>query len=140
MWNVPCIGVSVEVSPPVRLLVLDGSRVLHILVVRLAPPDVEVETVQSFQDALTILRYWPPDGVIVNVAPTPLAWREIKRVCHRHDPPIPVLFESCVYKTPQEAGIGELGSESTFLTKPYPLERLREEITRLVSPGVAVHS
>ena len=121
-----------------RLLVLDGSRVLHVLVARLVPPEVEVETVQDFQDALGILRHRPPDAVIVNVTPAALSWREIKRICHRHDPPIPVLFESCIHRSPEEAGIGELDSESSFLTKPYPLNRLREEIDRLVSESVAV--
>ena len=115
-----------------HLLVLDGSRVLLSLVRRLAPERVEVESVATFDDALKRLAVRPPDALIVDVTPSDLPWHELQRLCEKHNPPIPVLYESCVYRSPLDAGLGMLNRTDSFLEKPYSLDALRTEIERLV--------
>ena len=115
-----------------RYLILDGSRILVSLVRRLSPEDVEVEEVAGFDEAMAVLRSNPPDAVIVNLGPADLPWGELKTYCSRHRPQIPVLFESCVYQTPIDAGIGDLNHSATFLLKPYGLEQLRTALDRLL--------
>ncbi|MCP4205291.1 MAG: response regulator [bacterium] len=114
-----------------RYLILDGSRILASLVRRLSPANVEVEEVGSFDEAMEVLRRNPPDAVIVNLGPADLPWQELKTYCKNHRPKIPVLFESCVYQTPLDAGIGDLNHSATFLLKPYGLEELRTALDRL---------
>lgn len=116
-----------------RLLVLDGSRLLQMVVRHLAPAEVEVEEALSFDQAVDKLRADPPDALIVNVVPVDLNWHDLKAFCESHSPRIPVLFESCVYRSPEEAGLGSLDQSARFLTKPYSVESLREEIERLVA-------
>lgn len=115
-----------------RLLILDGSRILVSIVERLTPESVEIEAVASFDEALASVRDNPPDGVIANLGPAELPWREFKIYCRSHDPPIPILFESCVYSSADEAGIGGLNHSAAFLAKPYSLDDLRSELERLL--------
>lgn len=116
-----------------RLLVLDGSRVLYCLVERLAPEGVQVEHTTSFDQAIEELQNHAPDAVIVNVTPTELPWAHLQALCHEHRPyPIPVLYESSVFLSPQEAGIDELDSHSTFVTNPFHPSDLRRHIHRLL--------
>ena len=115
-----------------RLLVLDGSRVLVALVHRLAPPGVEVECADSIEQAFKILMLYPPDALIVNVSPARIGWNRLQGLCHEHAPPIPTLYESCVYHSPREAGIHDLDPWSAFLAKPYHAEDLKLQIDRLV--------
>jgi DNA-binding response OmpR family regulator len=115
--------------------------VLLALVKRLAPEGVQVESAATFDDALKILALRPPQALIVNLTPADLPWDELQRLCERRSPPIPVLYESCIYRSPLDAGLGELKTDH-FLEKPYSLTVLREEITRLVeaaAEGGAAH-
>lgn len=114
-----------------RVLILDGSRILVSLVRRLAPGPVELEEVAAFDEALARLRDDPPDALIVNVSPADLPWRQLKALCEDHTPKIPVLFESCVHESAIDAGIGDLNHSAAFLSKPYGLEQLRAELKRL---------
>lgn len=115
-----------------RLLVLDGSRVLPTLVRRMVPRGTEIIEAVSFDTAFAQLRVDPPDAVIVNVAPVDLPWQELKSYCQEHRPKIPVLFESCVYRGPAEAGLDELNHSSWFLPKPYSMDDLRMALRLLV--------
>ncbi len=119
----------------IRLLVLDGSQILSSLVHRLAPGPVEVEEVATFDEAVVRLENDPPDALIVNVGPAALPWRRLKVICADHKPKIPVLFESCVYETPLDAGIGSLNHSAAFLPKPYGVEQLRTQLERLIDSG-----
>ncbi len=121
----------------VRLLVLDGSRVLPAVVARLVPSGVEVESARSFREASRRLRERPPEALIVNVGPSPLPWRQLQELCASHRPPIPVLYESCVYHDPVEAGLGQLSPCGHFLEKPYSIDQLRREIDWLVDQAEA---
>lgn len=116
-----------------RLLVLDGSLVLPSLVRRLAPAEVEVEAADSFERAVARLIAHPPDAVIVNVGPADLPWQQLKSFCEGHTPKIPVLFESCVYRDPAEAGLTPLDPSASFLCKPYSVDDLRSAIRLLIS-------
>ena len=120
-----------------HLLVLDGSRVLLFVVRRLAPPGVEVESVTTFDDALKRLALKPPDAMIINLTPSDLPWNKLQRLCQKHSPPIPVLYESCIYRSPLEAGLGSLDGTGNFLEKPYSIADLRSEIERLVEMAAA---
>ena len=115
-----------------HLLVLDGSTVLPALVRRLAPPGVDVECAATFEEARLRLTERPPEAMIVNLTPAELPWWELQILCQEHCPPIPVLFESCVHHSPDEAGLESLSSSGRFLEKPYSLPQLRAEIERLV--------
>jgi len=115
-----------------RLLVLDGSRVLPTLVRRLVPDGVEIEVADEFDRAVAILTAHPPDAVIANVGPSDLPWQELKTFCENHSPKIPVLFESCVYTGPDEAGLDSLNHSTCFLAKPYPVDDLRKAIRLLI--------
>lgn len=120
-----------------HLLVLDGSQVLLSLVRRLAPAEVEVESAATFDEALKRLALRPPQALIVDLTPSDLPWGELQRLCQKHDPPIPVLYESCVHRNPLEAGLGALNGSGHFLEKPYSLSDLRREIERLVDVAAA---
>jgi DNA-binding response OmpR family regulator len=115
-----------------RLLILDGSRILASLVTRLTPEGVEIEEVATFGQAVKSLHDNPPDAVIANLGPAELPWREFKRNCLEHNPQIPILFESCVYESPDDAGLGTLDYSAAFLAKPYGLSDLRDQLERLL--------
>ena len=115
-----------------RLLILDGSRILASLVERLTPEGVEIEEVATFDEAVASVHENPPDAVIANLGPAELPWREFKIYCRDHRPQIPILFESCVYISPDEAGIGRLNHSAAFLAKPYGLDDLRSQLERLL--------
>lgn len=116
-----------------RILVVDGSRVLPTLVGKVGPSDAEIETADDFKQAEQILKDRPPDAVIANVSADGLPWGRFKSLCEDQFPSIPVLFESCVHKSAEEAGLGLLDEFSSFITKPYALSELRSEIDRLVA-------
>jgi DNA-binding NtrC family response regulator len=116
----------------VHILVLDGSRVLLTLVKRLAPPGVEVEFAATFDEALKRLALRPPQALIVDLTPADLPWAELHRLCSKYDPPIPVLYESCIYHNLVEAGLPDLDGTGHFLEKPYSVEQLGREIEHLV--------
>jgi DNA-binding response OmpR family regulator len=111
-----------------RLLVLDGSRVLRQVVERLVSSEVEVESADTFDEAYDVLCGRPPDAAIVTLGPSELPWRKIQRCCFEHQPPIPVLFESCVFHDAEEAGLDDLDDLGAFLTKPYHTAELKGAI------------
>ena len=105
---------------------------LPTLVRRLAPTEVEIETVTDFEHAEQRLREHPPGAAIVNVSASDLPWARFRELCERNRPPIPVLFESCVFDCSEDAGIGALSDSSGFITKPHAIDELRLEIKRLM--------
>ena len=115
-----------------HLLVLDGSLVLPALVRRLVPQGVVVEVASDFDHAVAVLAAQPPDAVIANVGPSDLPWEDLRKFCQEHHPKIPVLFESCVFRDAEEAGLGPLNHSAYFIRKPYAYEELRAQIRRLL--------
>ncbi len=116
-----------------RLLILGDSRIAASLVRRVLPDDVEIQEVGTFGEAMNRLRDNPPDAVIADLGTAELPWLELKAYCQSRRPKIPVLFESSLYRTPEEAGIGHLNHSASFLAKPYRLADLRKEIRRLLN-------
>jgi DNA-binding response OmpR family regulator len=94
-----------------------------------------VESASCFKEAQRILQNEPPDALIVNLTPTDLPWRALKDICDSHQPPIPVIYESCVFKNAADAGIGDLSANSTFLPKPYPLKELKQQLRKMLRNG-----
>lgn len=115
-----------------RLLVLDGSKLLPWTVRRLVPADVEIEIAASSVDALRVLRDHPPDAAIVNVDPGGPPWQEIGRLCLERRPPIPVLFESNVFRSASEACV-ELRRGVAFLPSSARTPELRGALDRLLA-------
>ena len=116
-----------------RLLVLSGSRILPAVIARLVPEGVEVEEARTLADASRRLRERPPEAMIVNVRPASAPWEKLRDLCERRNPPIPVLYESCVFHDPAEAGLGRLSRCGHFLEKPYTIEQLRNEVERMAA-------
>jgi hypothetical protein len=113
-------------------LVLDGSRLLPWTVRRLVPAGVEIEIAASSVEALQMLRDHPPDAAIVNVDPGGPPWREIGRLCLEMRPPIPVLFESNVFRSAAEACI-ELRRGAAFLPSSARTPELRGALALLLA-------
>ncbi|MGB3561574.1 MAG: hypothetical protein WBH75_05390 [Thermoanaerobaculia bacterium] len=122
-----------------RFLVIDGSRILPALIERLAPPGVEVEMASTYDEAKCTICGRPPSAVIVNLGPADLPWHELHECCRTQSPPIPVLYESCIYHSPDEVGIGCLDEDCAFLTKPYSVAELRIQLERLLKHSSEPH-
>ncbi|MGB5161482.1 MAG: hypothetical protein WBO69_02735 [Thermoanaerobaculia bacterium] len=115
-----------------RFLVLDGSHLLISIIKRILDGQVDLEEVSTFDDALSALEKRPPEAVIANIGPDGLPWREFQDLCQGRSPKIPVLFESCVFHSPEEAGLGPLNHSCFFIEKPYHASDLKEQLERLV--------
>ncbi len=115
-----------------RFLVLDGSHLLVSLIQRILDGKIELEEVATFDAALKALESRPPEAVIANIGPDGLPWRQFQDVCQGHSPKIPVLFESCVFRSAEEAGLGPLNHSCFFIEKPYHTSDLREQLELLV--------
>ena len=115
-----------------RFLVLDGSHLLISIIKRILDGQVDLEEVSTFDEALVALEQRPPEAVIANIGPDGLPWRDFQDVCQGHSPKIPVLFESCVFHSPEDAGLGPLNHSCFFIEKPYHAADLKEQLERLV--------
>ncbi len=115
-----------------RLMLLNGGMALSTVVRRLVPEEVEIVELDSFAKAADCLREDPPEAAIIDLTPMALPWCELQSLCTFHEPPIPVLFESCIHDSPREAGLEELDRNASFLAKPYHLADLQAEIDRLI--------
>jgi DNA-binding response OmpR family regulator len=105
---------------------------LPALIERLAPAGVEVEMASTYDEAKCTICGRPPSAVIVNLGPADLPWHELHECCRTQSPPIPVLYESCIYHSPDEVGIG-------CLTKPYSVAELRIQLERLLKQASEPH-
>ena len=115
-----------------RFLVLDGSHLLVSLIQRILEGEVDLEEVSSFDDALAAVEQHPPEAVIANIGPEGLPWKQFQDLCQDHSPRIPVLFESCVYHSAEDAGLGPLNHSCFFIEKPYHASDLKAQLERLV--------
>jgi hypothetical protein len=114
-------------------MVLDESRVLPWVVKRVCPPGTEVLGFTSFTEALRALCERPPDAAVVSVTPAHLPWRDFQHLCALHVPPVPVLYESCLFSSPAEAGLEPLEGWAEFLPKPAPKAELQAAMYRLMA-------
>lgn len=121
-----------------RLLVLDQGCILPFVVRHEAPPDVEIEAVLSLADAERVLREHPPDAAIVSLTPAHLPWREFQHLCASRQPPVPVLYESCLHAGPRDAGLDPADGYAAFLHKPARRTELRAALERLLAEAAHV--
>lgn len=116
----------------VRLLVLDQCRILPLRIGREIPPGVEIVAASGVREAERLIRVDAPDAAVVSLTPASVDWPAFQRLCSRHHPPIPVLYESCVYSAAAEIGLRESDGYAAFLPKPSPAADLRLALLRLL--------
>lgn len=115
-----------------RVLVLDGSRVLFFLVQRLVPEEVEVIYTSSFEEAVVKIEDHTADAVIADLTPANLPWRRFQKLCCEQQPQIPVLFQSCAASRVEETKLRQLCGCNRFISKPYHADELRVEVFRVL--------
>ncbi len=116
----------------VRLLVLDQCRILPLRVGREVPPGVEIVAMTGVREAERLIRFDPPDAAVVSLTPASVDWPAFQRLCARHQPPIPVLYESCVHAAAAEIGLVAGDGYAAFLPKPSPAAELHAALERLL--------
>jgi DNA-binding response OmpR family regulator len=114
-----------------RLLLVDGSLLMEVVVRYVAPSGVEVERVVTFEGAREALMRDPPQAAIFSLTPTPLPWQTLEQLCREHQPPIPFVYLSSVHSSAAEAGLPEEAG-GCFLPMPMALSQLRQQIEKLV--------
>jgi hypothetical protein len=122
---------AVEESPGVRLLIVDSNPLLaH--VIRHELPEAELLTVPDFAAAEACLCADAPEAAIVSLPPADVPWRDFQRLCASHRPPVPVLYESCLYPSADAAGLGPADGYAAFLSKPAGRTELRRALEELL--------
>ena len=97
------------------------------------PSGIEIEAVSSFEEAERALRDGAPDAAVVSLPPAHLPWRAFQHLCASREPPVPVLYESCVFGCACDAGLEPGDGYVEFLPKPAPRTELRAALTRLLA-------
>ena len=115
-----------------RVFVLDESQLLAWMVGRLSPPGTEVVGLTSFDDARRALLENPPDAAVVSLTSAHLPWREFRQLCSDCRPPVPILYESCVFSSAEEAGLEPGSDEGRFIQAPASRTNLKEALERLL--------
>jgi DNA-binding NtrC family response regulator len=120
-----------------RLLVVDSNDLLGWQLRHELPAEIVVETVGDFSAAERRLREDPPDAAVVSLPPAQLPWREFQHLCATRRPPVPVLYESCVFACPQAAGLAAGDGYAAFLPKPAPRTELARAVAELLAAAHA---
>jgi hypothetical protein len=116
-----------------RLLVIDSSRILPWLLGHEFPGEgLTVECVQSLGEAELKLVDGPIDAALVSVPPAALPLREFQHACARQEPPVPVLYESCVAERPEDLGLDPGDGYAAILRKPATRADLRAAVEALL--------
>ena len=87
----------------------------------------------SFEEACRLLLENPPDAAVVSIPPARLAWCDFQKLCATRKPPVPVLYESCVYASAVEAGLEPVEGPARFLRKPIPRSEFAEALEALLT-------
>ena len=117
-----------------RLLVIDQSRILPWVLSHEFPDrGLEIECVQSLCGAQALLADGAIDAALVSVPPADLPLAEFQRSCAHHEPPIPVLYESCVAERPAELGLDGEDGYAAILRKPATRAELRAAVEDLLA-------
>ena len=124
------------VDGDLRLLIVDGCQLNAWLAGHLVPDGVRVELAQSFDRARATLSDDPPHAAIFNVTPCDLPWEELALLCQDHDPPIPFIWCSAVFDSPEQAGTGPIPGAG-FCYKPSSVEEMRQQIVELMGKARA---
>lgn len=121
-----------------RILVLDESHVFRWVVEHVSPPGTEVLGFTSFDEAWRALEQNPPDAAVVSITPAQVPWRDFQHLCASLEPPVPVLYESCLFTSAHEAGLDPVEGYADFLRKPARKSEIREALLRLLAAAEAV--
>ena len=116
-----------------RLLVVDSNPLLGWQLRHELPVGTAVELVGDFEAAEQRVRDDPPDAAVVSLPPAALPWREFQHLCATRTPPVPVLYESCVYGCPSAAGLDEGDGYAAFLPKPASRQELARALDSLLA-------
>ena len=125
------------VNRELRVLVLDESRLMAWIVEHVAPPGTKVVGLTSFDDARRALLENPPDAAIVSVTSARRPWREFRLLCTERRPPVPLLYESCVFANSEDAGLGGDPGGARFLRTPASRADLEGALVRLLDDARA---
>lgn len=120
-----------------RLLVLDDSPLLSWLIRHELAGEAEVEVVGDFECAERRLIERPPAAVVVNLPPAELPWRRFQHLCATRRPPVPVLYESCLFGTANGVGIDPADGYAAFLPKPATRAELGAALRDLLDHAAA---
>jgi DNA-binding NtrC family response regulator len=115
-----------------RLFVLDENQLLAWMVEHLSPPGTEVVGFTAFDDARRALLENPPDAAVVSITSAHLPWREFRELCASRRPPVPVLYESRIFSSAEEAGLEPDQSHALFLRTPAPIAEFAEVLAGLL--------
>jgi len=120
-----------------RLLVVDSNQLLGWQLRHELPPEIELEVVGDFSAAERHLREAAPDAAVVSLPPAELPWRLFQRLCAAHRPPVPVLYESCLFASAEAAGLDSEDGYAAFLPKPATRSALSRALAELLSAAGA---
>lgn len=114
-----------------RILVVDGSHLMCLLVDHLAPRHVLVEQATSFVEAQVALANDPPHAAVFNITPCNLEWKLLIELCMHHNPPIP-FFCCTSLPTDHDLLVGLPCDEEGVFTKPFPIGELKLCLRELI--------
>ena len=116
-----------------RLLVLDQSQLLPWLVGYEFPAGLEIQSVRSLREAERVITTTPPDAALVSLPPACLPWREFQHLCASRQPPIPVLYESCLAADGSALGLEPGDGYAAILRKPASRNELHAALSALLA-------
>lgn len=117
---------------PKRVLVLDECGLQRFVLGKLCPSETELLSLASFEEAMRLLRDDPPDAAVVSMPPAEIDWKAFQHLCASASPPVPVLYESCVFESPREMGLDPFEGYAELLRKPASPYALRDAMRRLL--------
>lgn len=125
-----------------RLLVVDSSGILPWRVRHALGERHEVIATGCLEEAEQLTHSRHPDAAVVSVAHASLPWSSFHDLCTAANPPIPVLYESCLPGGLAALGIVEGTSGSSdvaLLTKPASQCDLAKALERLLTEAARMH-
>jgi hypothetical protein len=107
------------------------------MVERVSPPGTEVLGLTSFDAARRALLENPPDAAVVSLTAAHMPWREFQALCASSRPPVPVLYESCIFSSADDAGLQPEADATRFLRTPASREDLKQALDGLLDEARA---
>lgn len=114
-----------------RLLLLERCELMSWLIENLVPDGVEVQRVDSFEQACAKLLRHDPQAAIFDLTPCMGPWSELATLCDEATPPIPFRWTSADEGLLESTGFSE-EERGRFLCRPLPVGSLRWELKALL--------
>ncbi|HQQ76148.1 MAG TPA: hypothetical protein PLB01_02245 [Thermoanaerobaculia bacterium] len=125
---------------PLRIFVLDESRITALMVERVAPHGTVVAAFTSLAEAACAFSAAPPDAAVVSLTGPHAPWREFRDLCASRRPLVPILYESCLYASAEEAGLEPTSRPVLFLHTPAPFAEFQRAVAELLAAAIRVKS